>query len=274
MPHQTVNSNSTTHFGRVAKISFDYPGERGLHRRRLRQQARRRDRHGQRQDQALLGRVRPRAVRLQPRPLQPRRADRAAVPQSGALRRADARRPRLRLRPRERPHPGVQEERRVREREDHQAAHARRRLGVGHRVLEATRRRSTSSSPTARTRWSTSWTASRWRSSRASATADGSRGSSSPCTASPPTRRATSTRPRRTRASGCRSSCIGAWAAVAEHQGVVWPGGRGPRLPGRKPIAINTRRWGLSLRLMCTCFTCRYSSTPHLPSSRPMPLCL
>ena len=31
---------------------------------------------------------------------------------------------------------------------------------------------------------------------------------------------------------------------------------------------------GSSERLIYTCFTLRYSSTPHLPSSRPMPLCL
>src|SRR4029079_7245887 len=31
---------------------------------------------------------------------------------------------------------------------------------------------------------------------------------------------------------------------------------------------------GFSLRLMCTCLTCRYSSTPQGPSSRPMPLIL
>ena len=147
----------------------------------------------------------------QPRPLQPRRAARAAVPQPGALRRAVQRRPRLRLRPRERPHPGVHEGRQVREGERHQAEDARRRLGVGHRVLEGPaaevhlprrrqEREGLRASIASRCEILTSF-------------GDGGRqpGSSTPCTASPPTRRATSTRPKPTRASGFRSSCTRGW---------------------------------------------------------------
>ena len=59
-----------------------------------------------------------------------------AVPQSGALRRAVERRPAVCLRPRERPHPGVQTGRDVREGSVHRQEHAGRRLGVGHRFLE------------------------------------------------------------------------------------------------------------------------------------------
>ena len=59
-----------------------------------------------------------------------------AVPQSGALRRALQRRPALCLRPRQRPHPGLQTRRDVRQGEGPLQEHAGRRLGVGHRVLE------------------------------------------------------------------------------------------------------------------------------------------
>ena len=59
----SAGSNDLEHFGTVAKISSTSQGERGVRRRRLRQQARRRDRHGHRQDQALLGRVRQQAGR-------------------------------------------------------------------------------------------------------------------------------------------------------------------------------------------------------------------
>ena len=60
--------------------------------------------------------------------------------------------------------------------------------------------------PTARTSACTSWTGSRWKFSPASATAAVSPASSSPCTASRPTPRATSIPPRPTKESGCRSS--------------------------------------------------------------------
>ncbi len=81
-PGQATNSNSTTHFGRVAKISFDLQGERGVHRRRLRQQTRRGVRHGQRQDQALLGRLRQRRHPTPPS----RRTSRASRSRSSAIR--------------------------------------------------------------------------------------------------------------------------------------------------------------------------------------------
>ena len=90
-------------------------GERGLHLRRLRQQARRRHRRRHRQVQAVLGRVRQQAGRHEHRPLQPGRAGRPAVPHTGALRRGVGRSPRLRLRPRERSHPGVHDRRQVRQ---------------------------------------------------------------------------------------------------------------------------------------------------------------
>ena len=106
-PGQPTNSNSTTHFGRVAKISFDVKANEAFIA----------DGYGNKrvavldmdngQDQALLGRVRPRALGLEPRPLRPERSARAAVPKSGALRRADAGRAGVRVRPRERPHSGV-----------------------------------------------------------------------------------------------------------------------------------------------------------------------
>ncbi len=63
-------------------------GQRGLHRRRLRQQARRRHRRGQREVQAVLGRVRQQAGRHGHRPLRSECAAGAAVPHAGALRRA------------------------------------------------------------------------------------------------------------------------------------------------------------------------------------------
>ena len=80
--------------------------------------------------------------------------------------------------------------------------HARRRLGVGHRLLEGRRSRSTSTWPTARNEKIRVFDRAVARpSSPASATADASPASSTPCTASPPTRRATSTRPKPTAAS-------------------------------------------------------------------------
>ena len=56
-------SNDQVSFGRVAKIFVDREGERGLRRRRLPEQARRRARRRHRQDEALLGRLRQQARR-------------------------------------------------------------------------------------------------------------------------------------------------------------------------------------------------------------------
>ncbi len=69
-------------------------------------------------------------------PLQPERSAGAAVPQSGALRRAFARRLLVRLRPRERPHPGLPAGWDVREGTDSVQEHAGRWIGLGHRLLE------------------------------------------------------------------------------------------------------------------------------------------
>ncbi len=92
-----------------------------------------------------------RAERRQAAGLRPGEAAAAAVRQPGPLRAAVARRARLRLRPRQRPHPGVREERQVREGVPRRAGHAAERLGVGPRALRGRDRSATSSSPTART---------------------------------------------------------------------------------------------------------------------------
>ena len=89
--------------------------ERGLHRRRLPEQARRRARRRYGRDEAILGRVRQQAGRRQPRPLQSRCASRATVPQSRALRGCVERRTRVRLRPGQRSSPGVHAGRQVRQ---------------------------------------------------------------------------------------------------------------------------------------------------------------
>ena len=137
-------------FGRVAKIFLDAKSNEAYvadgyvnHRVAV-------HRPGQRQDQALLGRLRQQADRRQPRPVQSDRAAGAAVPQPGALRRAVERRPRLRLRPRERPRPGVHEGRQVRQGvfvEKNTAATVRCGTSRSRRI----RSRSTSSWPTAPT---------------------------------------------------------------------------------------------------------------------------
>ena len=69
-------------------------------------------------------------------PLQSRRAARAAVPQSCALRRALARQPAVCLRSRERPHPGVQTGWDLREGNIYRQENAGRRIGLGHRFFE------------------------------------------------------------------------------------------------------------------------------------------
>ena len=62
-------SNDTENFGGPAKIFVDPTPERGVHRRRLRQPPRHRDRCRYRQVQAPLGRVRHQAGRHEHRPL-------------------------------------------------------------------------------------------------------------------------------------------------------------------------------------------------------------
>ena len=91
-------------------------GQRGLRRRRLRQQARGRDRRGHRQVQALLGRLRQQARRHQtsaPTIRARRPPSSSALPVHCAE--LVERRARLRLRPPERSDPGVPEGRQVRE---------------------------------------------------------------------------------------------------------------------------------------------------------------
>ena len=86
-PNQYVRgADDLENFGRVAKIFVDSQGQRGLRRRRLRQQARRRDRHGHRQDQALLGRLRQQAGRTPTR----RRTTRRRRRRSSSARRCTA----------------------------------------------------------------------------------------------------------------------------------------------------------------------------------------
>ena len=85
--------------------------------------------------------------------------DLPALPRPGALRRGLERRPRLRLRPDQQPHPGLQGRRHLRPRGLHAARLARRRLGVGRRRSRATRSSGSSTSPTAATRRSASSTA-------------------------------------------------------------------------------------------------------------------
>ena len=82
-------------------------GQRGLHLGRLSEQARGGTRRRFRQDETVLGRVRQPARRSRPRSLQSGRSACAAVPQSGALRRAGQLRPRVCLRSGERQDPGV-----------------------------------------------------------------------------------------------------------------------------------------------------------------------
>ncbi len=73
--------------------------ERGVHRRRLSEPARRGARRRHRQDEALLGRVREQAGRRRPGQVRPEGAAAAAVPHPRPLRGAHQRRPGLRMRP-------------------------------------------------------------------------------------------------------------------------------------------------------------------------------
>ncbi len=135
-PGQSKGSNDIENLegpGEDVRRSED---QRAVCGRRLRQSSRDRVRRGDREVQAALGRLRPQAATTPILALQSERSARAAVPQSGALRRARERRPAVRVRPFERPHPGVQAGRDVREGNVHREEHAGRRLGVGHRVLE------------------------------------------------------------------------------------------------------------------------------------------
>ena len=99
-------------------------GQRSVRRRRIRQPSRDRVRRGHRQVQAALGRLRQQARRCQPRPVRSEGSSRAAVPQSGPLRRSLGRSPALRLRPRQRSDPGLQDRWDFREGSVHQQGDA------------------------------------------------------------------------------------------------------------------------------------------------------
>ena len=138
-PAATISEN----FGRVAKIFVDPKTNEAYIADGYLQQARRGDRRRHRQDEALLGRLRQQAGRHQPRPLQSDGAAGAAVPQPGALRRALERRARLRLRSRRTTALQVFQPDGKFVKEAFYAKNTlRRRLGLGHRVLEGSRSRS------------------------------------------------------------------------------------------------------------------------------------
>ena len=131
-----TGSNDTENFGRVAKIFVDPRRERGVHRRRLRQQARRGARRRYRQVQAILGRLRQQAGRREPRRVRSGCTAGAAVPHACSLRRSVERRPGLRLRPAEQPAPGLHQGREVRQGSVLLQEDAGRRRRLGRRVLE------------------------------------------------------------------------------------------------------------------------------------------
>ena len=131
-----IDSNSTEHFGMVAKISID----------KKENEAYISDGYGNKRVVVIdadtgkfkryWGAYGNKPDDTESRPLQSGRAGGAAVPHPGALRRDVGRPDGLRLRPRQRPHPGVHARRQVRQGGVGQQAHARRRLDLGHRVLE------------------------------------------------------------------------------------------------------------------------------------------
>ena len=86
-----------------------------------------------------------------PRSVQAGRASAQAVPHAGAWCRISERRPLVRLRPYQRPHPSLQNRRHLRKRNLHREGYARRRVDIRCRVVAGIRSRSTFTSPTART---------------------------------------------------------------------------------------------------------------------------
>ena len=143
---------ATNALGRPAHMEIDAAANELYVADGYRQPARPRARREHRRLQAPLGRVRQRAERRQAAAL---RSGAAARRSSSATRctacgsRSDGLR--LRVRPRQRPHPGVREERQVRDGVPRRARDAAERLGVGPRALARTPRRATSSWPTAPT---------------------------------------------------------------------------------------------------------------------------
>ena len=225
---QSAGSNDIVNFSKAAEDRRRSSGERSVRVGRLRQPAASIVyRHGHRQVQAATGAPTATSPTTRnARPLQPRRAARAAVPHPGALRRARRRTACVYVCDRaERSHPGVQEGRHVRE------GGVRRR-----RTRAATDRCGTSRSRRIRSRsTSTSPTASNEKiyviAARFARSADQLRRRRPP--ARPVLRRAQHRhrlegqhlhRPRPTAASVCRSSSTRASAPVTKpDQGVVWP---------------------------------------------------
>ena len=126
----------------------------------------------------------------------------------------------------ERPHPGLPEGRHVREGTGHREEHARRRLRVGHRLLARIRSRSTSISPTARTKRCTSCCATRLQ--ELTSFGDGGRqpGEFYAVHSIATDSRATSTPRKPTTGSACRNSSTKAWDRSPQRKKeCVWPKG-------------------------------------------------
>ena len=104
------------------------------------------------------------------------------------------------------------------------------------------RSRSTSTWPTARTTRCWWFSARRWSTSPASAKAGGSRASSTACTALRPTRKGTSTPPRRIAVSACRSSPTKGWRRWRRRIR-AWCGRRGRS----REQGLGTGDWGLAV---------------------------
>ena len=112
-------------------------GQRGVRGRRLRQQARRRDRHGHRQDQALLGRLRQQAGRhaRSAATTRTRRSRSSSATRCTAPSRRTTASSTSATAPNDRIQVFTKDGKFVKE-DVSREEHARRRLGVGHRVLE------------------------------------------------------------------------------------------------------------------------------------------
>ena len=204
---KNAGSNDLDNFGRVAKIWVDPKTNEAYYRRRLPEQACRRARRRHGQDEALLGRVRQQARRRRareaydpkaPPPKQFRNPVHCVERANDGLR--------LRMRPPGEPSAGVQTRRHVREGGALCARDARLGLDLGPRVLQRSaaalhlpggRHERESARDPARDDGGDHAT---------SATADASPASSTACTASRPIRKATSTRPKRTKENACSAS--------------------------------------------------------------------
>ena len=133
---QSEGSNSSTTFGRPALAVVDPADQRAVRRRRLRQPASDRPGRGDRRVQAALGRIRQASAGRRSRRLRSGPTARRAVSHPRALRARVARRPGVRLRPQQQPHPGVPARRQLRHRVPGRAAVPRPvRIGLRHRLL-------------------------------------------------------------------------------------------------------------------------------------------